>query len=84
MSPKIGCSTQVSTRSTRLFGVDVADEFIRLARRRLLRRTPRDDLVGDSSIVRDFTVALLAAAPRKNPHGVAQICNCCGHAAWPA
>ena len=29
----------------------------------------------------DFTVALFAAAPRRNPHGVTQICICCAHAA---
>ena len=66
-----------------VLGADVADDLVRLPRGRFLRRAPRNDPVGMPSTFFVRSVALvLAAAPRRNPHGVTQICNCCAHAAF--
>ena len=72
MSPKIGFSSHVCTRSTRFAVVDVADDLVRSAGRRLLRRGPRHDGVGSRAddlrrgdrVVRG---GALEKSPRRDP-----------------
>src|SRR6185436_19907819 len=79
MSPKTGFSTHVSTRSTRLS---------ELMKPTTLYATPEGAFCVVFQVttmyflpptVCDFAVALFAAAPLRNPHGVVQISSCCAH-----